>query len=283
MARTTPARMLSETQANPCSCLAVANPSPKKLAFYADIDKHFLDVNTSIVDIAKKHGKKEKVVRAIVSSRSQFKAQHAPSLRNAIIHDMAVKAHADGDRKLLEDYQDELQEGIDSGAIKAMAEAMDEEEKKRLINQLLLNRELNRRGVCASNKAALVDGRQTASRIGDALIDLHERTNIRGPIFSRGNADDDAPCPMLSIQTARWNFSPRYWESLCLTSSGNMSDGAREKNDVNSVRKQVSAHLVDTLRAKITKKPRLNMEYATYDNSTSEKPGASSLRAGPPT
>jgi hypothetical protein len=74
-----------------------------------------------------------------------------------------------GDRKLLEDYQDELQEGINSGAIKAMAEAMDEEEKKQLINQLLLNRELNRRGVRASNKAALVDGRQTASRIGDTV------------------------------------------------------------------------------------------------------------------
>jgi hypothetical protein len=85
--------------------LAAAQSKQKKLAFYADIDKHFLDVNTSIVDIAKKHGKKEKVVRAIVSSRSQFKAQRAPSLRNAIIHDMAVKAHADSTclKKLLND------------------------------------------------------------------------------------------------------------------------------------------------------------------------------------
>jgi hypothetical protein len=46
---------------------------------------------------------------------------------------------------------------------------MDDDEKKRLIDQLLVHRQLTRRGVRATNKAALVDGRQTASRIGDSV------------------------------------------------------------------------------------------------------------------
>jgi hypothetical protein len=84
------------TAAKATKALTAAHNKEKKLAFYADIDKHFMEVTASIIEIAKKHGKKEKTVRAIVSSRTQFKAQRAPSLRNAIIHDMAAKAHVAG-------------------------------------------------------------------------------------------------------------------------------------------------------------------------------------------
>jgi hypothetical protein len=102
---------------------------------------------------------------------------------------------------------------------------------------------------------------------------LHERTNIRGlAIFLRGNADDAAlphavnsdgaleffpqvmGIPVLDVlrQYERWSVTQdegMYSPCLC---NANVTDhflGAREKNDVNSVRKQVSAHLVDTLHA----------------------------------
>ena len=70
---------------------------------------------------------------------------------------------------LLEDYQDELQEEIDAGTIKAMVDDVDGDEKKRLIDQLIDYRQLKWCGMRAMNKAALVDRRQTASRIGDTV------------------------------------------------------------------------------------------------------------------
>ncbi|KAJ6565123.1 hypothetical protein B0H10DRAFT_1965806 [Mycena sp. CBHHK59/15] len=191
----------------------------------------FAICNSEIGHISQENGKTEKAIRAMICNTSQFKATHAPNLRNAIIHDCSLKAkEAEG-----------LQEDIKDGTVEAAASAMSEEEKKHLIDQLIEHRELERQGVRGTNKAAATDGRQMASRVRDALLDLFEHTGIRAfALFSRGNPNNAAlPHSVESNNTSTFfqqvlGISPldllRCFEQWSCTQDEEM----KEKNDINS-------------------------------------------------
>ncbi|KAJ6602916.1 hypothetical protein B0H10DRAFT_1958057 [Mycena sp. CBHHK59/15] len=251
--------------------LQAAESRRRREAFDDAIDAFFAYRQSEISRIAKEHGKSEKVVEGILCNKTQYKSTRAPSLRNAIIHDRALKAQAEGNSKALRELQLDLQDDVDDGAAEVLAKNMDEAEKKRLINQLIEYREMKRRGVHATTAAAITDGRQTASRIGDALIDLFERTGIRGiALFTRGNADDPTLPHCVDSDDAMEFFGQnlgipavdvlRRFESWSCT----LDQGTKNKNDVNSIGKQVSKLVQDGLR-KIKNNNNLLMEYVNYD------------------
>ncbi|KAJ6589802.1 hypothetical protein B0H10DRAFT_1961237 [Mycena sp. CBHHK59/15] len=168
--------------------------------------------------------------------------------------------------KALRELQLDLQDDVDDGAAEVLAENMDEAEKKRLINQLIEHREMKRRG----------------------LIDLFERTGIRGiALFTRGNADDPTLPHCVDSDDVMEFFGQnlgipavdvlRRFESWSCT----LDQGTKNKNDVNSIRKQVSklvqdglrklfsaivhAWLPDSVVGKIKNNNNLLMEYVNYD------------------
>ncbi|KAJ6628302.1 hypothetical protein B0H10DRAFT_1940499 [Mycena sp. CBHHK59/15] len=235
--------------------LQAAESRRRREAFDDTIDAFFAYRQSEISRITKEHGKSEKVVEGILCNKTQYKLTRAPSLRNAIIHDRALKAQAKGNSKALRELQLDLQDDVDDGAVEVLTENMDEAEKKHLINQLIEYRETKRRGVRATTAAAITDGRQTASRIGDALIDLFERTGIRGiTLFTRGNADDPTLLHCIDSDDTMEFFGQNLgiptvdvlhrFESWSCT----LDQGTKDKNDVNSVRKQVSKLVQDGLR-----------------------------------
>ncbi|KAF8198668.1 hypothetical protein K438DRAFT_1966635 [Mycena galopus ATCC 62051] len=251
----------------------------KKIAFNKDMDEFFADQDQRIREIATAHKKKISTVKNLVFSRSQYKASRTPSLRNTIIHDLAVKAKAEGKTMILEDYQEELREEIEAGNLTALEAKISETEKTRLIDQLKEYRALKRCGMRSTNKAALMDGRQTAIRIGDVLMDLYECTGIRGfTLFSRGHADNAALPHAVDSDNALNFFAQvigmptvdvvRKFEQWCCT----QDSGSREKNDINSVRKEVSKLVTEGLR-KIKNNIKIKMDYVNYDFEVREAKG----------
>ncbi|KAF7367669.1 hypothetical protein MSAN_00830600 [Mycena sanguinolenta] len=222
------------------------------------IDQFFLYRDTEISRIAKAHGKSERVVRNLLCHKTQYKTQRKKTLRNAILHDRALKAKESGESKRLGDYQEELQEDVDEGIADVPRESLGEEEYKRLMDQLEEHRKTKKRGVRMTAKAAATDARQTAVRVGEELIDLHERTGVRAfAVFSRGNGDDAA--------------LPHYVESVSKPYAGLSASRAlvtmvaRKKNDINSVRSFVAKVVQDGLR-EIKNNGTLHMEYVNYDS-----------------
>ncbi|KAJ6603101.1 hypothetical protein B0H10DRAFT_2229866 [Mycena sp. CBHHK59/15] len=253
--------------------LQTAERKRRQMKLDDDVDTFYMYHNMEITRIAKDNGRSEKAVRAMLCNSSQFKATRAPNLRNAIIHDLSMKAKArtwrdvDGPRR----PQEELQDAIDEGQIKAIGDTIDDEEKARLINQLQEHRDLSRRGVRATNKAAAVDGKQTAKRVGDVMLDLFERTGIRGlALFSHGNPDDAAlpHCvdsdDVLAFFQQVLDISPldllRRFEQWSCT----QDKASHDRNDINSVRKEIVHLVLDGLR-KVTKDKKAGMSYVDYN------------------
>ncbi|KAF7341886.1 hypothetical protein MSAN_02044200 [Mycena sanguinolenta] len=236
------------------------------------IDQFFLYRDVEISRIAKAHGKSERVVRNLLCHKTQYKTQRKKTLRNAILHDRALKAKESGESKQLGDYQEELQEDVDEGIADVTRESLGEEEYKRLMDQLEDHRKTKKRGVRMTAKAAATDARQTAVRVGEELIDLHERTGVRAfAVFSRGNGDD-AALPHYVESGGAISFFPdelripsvealRRFERFACT----CDNGGEEKNDINMVRSFVAKVVQDGLR-EIKNNGTLHMEYANYDS-----------------
>ncbi|KAJ7472625.1 hypothetical protein FB451DRAFT_1469460 [Mycena latifolia] len=251
--------------------LTRADNKRRQMLLEDDVDTYFIYRASEVTRLAVKHSVKEEVVRKLLCNVSQFKARWRPNLRNAIVHDLAVKAREAGDRKALNDLQEDLADAVEDGELTADASLMDEAEKKRLIDQLVEYRNTQRRGMRATNKSAAMDGLQTANGIRDALLDLFERTGIRGFAFlSRGNPDD-AALPHCIDSDDALEFFPqildmpyvdilRGFERFSCT----LDNGTKESNDVGSVRKQIVALVLAGLRT-TSKDKTASMSYDNYD------------------
>ncbi|KAF8178797.1 hypothetical protein K438DRAFT_1977632 [Mycena galopus ATCC 62051] len=215
----------------------------KKIAFNKDMDEFFADQDQRIREIATAHKKKIPTVKNLVFSRSQYKAARA--------------AKAEGKTMILEDYQEELREEIEAGNLTALEAEISDTEKTRVIDQLTEFRALKRRG----------------------LMDLYERTGIRGfTLLSRGHADDAALPHAVDSDDALNFFAQvmgmptvdvvRKFEQWCCT----QDSGSREKNNINSVRKEVSKLVAEGLR-KIKNNVKVKMDYVNYDVDIREAKG----------
>ncbi|KAF8203390.1 hypothetical protein K438DRAFT_1964868 [Mycena galopus ATCC 62051] len=237
------------------SALKRAYAKQLRIKFNERVDNFFTQRDELVIALAKEFGKKERNVRALLCNETQFKTVRTPSLRNAVIHQRWRDLQEDGVVKRLQEIRAELKEEIEDGSFSL--DDIDDTEAKRLIQQLLEHRQLKRRG----------------------LLDLYERTGIRGiAIFSRGCTDDpgiphavDSDDAMEFMQQ-ELDIAPldflRKFEHWCVRQDEDEPD----ENGVNSVRKEVSRLVLEGLRI-ITKISTITMEWVNYDVAIREARG----------
>ncbi|KAJ7124032.1 hypothetical protein C8R43DRAFT_1135819 [Mycena crocata] len=162
------------------------NDAQKKLDkenFNIDLDAFYSLRAQVTIDLAEKYHKTPEYIKSLLINSSQFKAERAMTLRNAVMHDISSKAKEDGKTILLPDLHRLADEIILNG--------VDAEHRARLMAALADSREHKRVGLRATNTAAATDVRAVVARIRAELIKLYERTGTRGLIFTtRGHLDD---------------------------------------------------------------------------------------------
>ncbi|KAJ7445934.1 hypothetical protein FB451DRAFT_1292519 [Mycena latifolia] len=251
--------------------LKAALAKDRKIALEDDVDAFFAFRASEVTRISTKHSVKEEMVRKMLCNTTQLKTTRGPNLRNAIIHDLALKTRAAGDTKVLTDLQMGLTDAVDEGELTVDPDLLDDAEKKRLLDQLVAYRNTQKRGARATNKAAAMDGMQVAHRVRDMLLDLFERTGIRGiALFTRGNPDDEALPHGVDSDDSLDFFQEELGISFldALRSferySCTLDNGAQDPNGVARVRKQAGKLIRDTLRVAVNNK-KVNMSYENYD------------------
>ncbi|KAJ7694860.1 hypothetical protein B0H17DRAFT_931362 [Mycena rosella] len=235
--------------------LATALRKERQMLLEDDVDEFYAYRAGEIVRLATKHSVTPDTVRKMICNTTQFKTTRALNLRNAIMHDRAVKAKAAGESKSLGELQDDILAAVEDGELEVSAAKLDQAEKKRLIDQLIAYRETQRHGARATNKAAAMNGVATAAGVRDVLIDLFERTGIRAlALFSRGNPDNDALPNCVDSDESKGFFESmlktsyldilRSFERYCCT----RDNGLHERNDLDSVRKDIVLMIMEGLR-----------------------------------
>ncbi|KAF8185807.1 hypothetical protein K438DRAFT_2019932 [Mycena galopus ATCC 62051] len=222
-----------------------------RINFEDAIDNTFAQRNQAIADIAKLYNRKESYVRSVLCNTSQYKRVRKPTLRNTIIHQRWRDLQGEGETKTLKELHEELQDEIDTGTFSFSS--IETAECDRLINQLLEHRKHKRVGLRATTRAIQLDGRHTSSCMGDALMDLFERTEIRSfAMFTCGCIDDpNALHADILRKFEQWSCN---WDA-----------GACKKNGINDVRKEVSQL--------VTNNSSIAMEWANYDVAIHEGKG----------
>ncbi|KAJ7808127.1 hypothetical protein B0H14DRAFT_3482641 [Mycena olivaceomarginata] len=249
--------------------LEAAITKNKKIEYEAAIDEIFVERNKKIAELAARFNKDVSEVRATVCCVTQFKAGRKPTLRNSVAHQCSLALQEQGITKPMTELYAELKAELSNGTF--TYKSIDKVEQKHLIDQVLEVRHHARRGPRATMKAAQVDGRFTAKRIGDELLDLFERTGIRAFVFfARGHADDPSRSHCVDSDDALDFFT----QGLDMTAlhfmrkfeqwSCNLDEGTRLKNGSTAVRKDVSRMMTERLRS-ATKNPKAKMDYVNYD------------------
>ncbi|KAJ7830494.1 hypothetical protein B0H14DRAFT_3464740 [Mycena olivaceomarginata] len=223
----------------------------QRCAYEQEIETFNEHRDREIARIAKRFGKTDRYVRGVLCHKSSFKTTRKKNLCNAIKHDRALKAKAGGEQKSLEEYNGDLQNEIDDSA------AFDEEslgkvEYDRLMDQLEEKRQTETRGARATNKAAANNARKTSMSIGEQLTNLYERT---------GAVDSDNALEFFlqEMGTDQLDVMRKFEPYSCT-----MDDATRKKNDVKSVRADMSKRLTKGLQM-ILRNTKVVMEYTKYD------------------
>ncbi|KAJ7145932.1 hypothetical protein C8R44DRAFT_863757 [Mycena epipterygia] len=150
----------------------------------------FTEREEDIAELAHKFKKSPKYIRQVLENGVRYTGKRAPSIRNAIMHDLSKKARENGDASNVRDVQ------ITGEEYQAYKDSLSEAEKKSLIAQLVKDKSHKSHGVRATNKAVTMDAMQNSNQVGKVMINLHSRTGVRAfSMFSRGHPDDPAmPC-----------------------------------------------------------------------------------------
>ncbi|KAJ7768085.1 hypothetical protein DFH07DRAFT_954658 [Mycena maculata] len=230
----------------------------------AYIELHFKAVNETIQSLAVKHGQKAAYIKKLLTHGKQFKQRHANNIRNAIMHDLSVKAKKAGEDS---DLQTML-ENLSREEYEEIKENLTPEERKRIMKQLDDHTRLKRTGIRRTNRALAQDASQTASGVGDVLVDLFERTGVRSCcLFSRSSATDAALPAIQDSDNSRDFFQHAlgkgFFDILLKFEqwSCTRDTEAKDLDDVQSVRKQI---VLLILEGKIKNKKNVDMDYVNY-------------------
>ncbi|KAJ7239782.1 hypothetical protein B0H12DRAFT_1074942 [Mycena haematopus] len=222
--------------------------------------------NQQIVHLANTYGKTQDQCRKLLANSTQYNTTRGMTLYNAIRHDLSVQAKDRGDVKTALDLNDDLADG-EYERIKA---GLSEADTKRLFDQLQEHRELSHKGVRATNKAAALDAIGNINRIQDVLMNLYERTGVRGvAMFTRGHPDDPTIPYMVDSDETRKFFEQalgmsemdvlrklEYWACT-------RDKALKTNNHLDTVRKEIAQMVLDGLR-KFKNNESLVMEWANY-------------------
>ncbi|KAJ7033784.1 hypothetical protein C8F04DRAFT_1260516 [Mycena alexandri] len=248
--------------------LRLATVRKSKSLLNAAIDAEFLRREEAIGEIAESSNRKPQYVRSLLSSASQYKATRKPSLRNAVIHQRCID-QPEGSHKTLQEIREDLAEEIREDLAEDERLGLfdltriDDDEKKRLIKQLLEHRKFRRTGIRATTKSQQLDNTRTGLSMGNTLNDLFERTGDRGIVMlSRGKADDPTAFGLSKVEVVQ------KFEQYNVS----RDDGTDEQNGVREMRKAVGRTLLDGLTL-IAGKKQHKMEYLNYDVAIREGKG----------
>ncbi|KAJ7612354.1 hypothetical protein DFH06DRAFT_1345098 [Mycena polygramma] len=163
--------------------LQAAQRKAKRRALADDIDDFYEYRETTIDTLAAKHKRSREYIKSLLTGGSRLKTTRAVSLRNALVHDLWLKAQARGETISLKELAAAADEAADAPRTAA--------EIKELKQQLKNKRKLQRVGLRGNNIAAGADSRATVGKIQDEIMNLHERTGTRCvALFTRGHVDD---------------------------------------------------------------------------------------------
>ncbi|KAJ6603185.1 hypothetical protein DFH09DRAFT_1301012 [Mycena vulgaris] len=164
--------------------------SRDELALEEAFAEIFTQREEDIANLAEKYKKSAKYIRQVLENSVKYTEKRAPSLKNAITHDLSKKARENGEASNVRDVE------LKGEEYQAYKDSLSEEEKARLIAQLVEDKGIKLHGVRATNKAAAMDAMQNSNQFGKVAINLHARTGVRAfSMFSRGHPDDAAmPC-----------------------------------------------------------------------------------------
>ncbi|KAJ6522600.1 hypothetical protein B0H19DRAFT_1086050 [Mycena capillaripes] len=134
--------------------------------------------------------KSTKYIRQVLENGVHYTGKRAPSIKNAIMHDLSKKARENGEASNVCSVQ------ISGDDYQAYKDSLSEAEKACLIAQLVEDKGLKLHGARATNKAVAMDAMQNSNQVGKVIINLHSRIGVRAfSMFSRGHPDDPAmPC-----------------------------------------------------------------------------------------
>ncbi|KAJ7068931.1 hypothetical protein B0H15DRAFT_807362 [Mycena belliarum] len=243
--------------------LQLAQRKVKRRGLEEDMDAFFEDRDKLIETLAEKHGRTSAYIRTLLTNPSQFKAKRAMTLRNAIAHDLSLKAHESGTKRSVQDLSAEAD-------VLSTTKSYTKEEEAFLFNQLKAKRELSRVGMRGNNLSAAADSRSVASRVHDEFTTLYERTGTRCiAFFSRGHVDDgflptyaesggSMDFFLQSLQVSGLDVVRRFEQWSCT-----QDRAPRTQETLNGLRHQIQSLITGGLQA-ITKSLSLAMSYSRY-------------------
>ncbi|KAJ7451072.1 hypothetical protein FB451DRAFT_1145862 [Mycena latifolia] len=136
-----------------------------------------------VAELVKEYNRSAEYIRGLLMNPSQFKSTRAVNIRNAIVHDLHVKAKERGEKMSLQD--------LSHVADHIMQSPIPAQETARLKAQLQSKRHLKRVGMRSNNLSAAADARAVATRVQEEFMNLFEWTGTRAVAFlSRGHVDD---------------------------------------------------------------------------------------------
>ncbi|KAJ7084528.1 hypothetical protein B0H15DRAFT_949931 [Mycena belliarum] len=242
--------------------LQAAQRKLKKRELEEDIDSWYEKRDTFVEELAQRHNRTTEYIMGLLTNPSQFKSRRAISIRNAIVHDLALKAKARGEK---------LSWGeLLNLADQVMLQPISKNEKARMVAQLEADRTTRRVGVRSNNLSAGADSRAVASRVQEEFMNLFERTGTRAvAFFSRGHVDD-AFLPtyaesggsmdfyLQSTKMAGLDLLRRYELWCC-----NQERAPNSQETLNGLRGQIKEAVTGGLQD-ATKNRELSMSYANY-------------------
>ncbi|KAJ7770257.1 hypothetical protein DFH07DRAFT_954079 [Mycena maculata] len=166
---------------------SAATNSNGSTALAVDVELHFKAVNETIQSLAVKHSRKAAYIKKLLTHGKQFKQRHANNIRNVIMHDLSVKA-----KKAREDSDlQTMLENLSREEYEEIKENLMPEERKRIMKQLDDHTRLKRTGIHRTNRALAQDANQTASGVGDVLVDLFDTTDTALPAIQDSDNSHD--------------------------------------------------------------------------------------------
>ncbi|KAJ6538064.1 hypothetical protein B0H19DRAFT_1079140 [Mycena capillaripes] len=248
------------------AALKAAQDLQTRVHFHTDVDAFYDYKNTLKTTLAKKYNRNPAYINKLLSNGTQYATTRKVSMRNAIMHDLSLKAKDAGEASDLKTLRNNLSpEGYEE-----IRDSMSDAELKRVTKQLEEHRKLKHRGIRATNKAAAADAMQNANRIGDVLIDSYERAGVRGiALFMRGHPDDPSVPYIVDSDETRSFFQAvlgcsvfdvlRKLELWSCT----RDKAIKNTNSRDGVQKEVAELLTTGLR-KIKNNKTLAMAYSNY-------------------
>ncbi|KAJ7439665.1 hypothetical protein FB451DRAFT_1569846 [Mycena latifolia] len=177
-----PTGKLTESQ-KATRALQAARRKVQKNSMEARIDGWYEKREEFVAELVKEYNRSAEYIRGLLMNPSQFKSTRAVNIRNAIVHDLHVKAKERGEKMSLQD--------LSHVADHIMQSPIPAQETARLKAQLQSKRHLKRVGMRSNNLSAAADARAVATRVQEEFMNLFERTGTRAVAFlSRGHVDD---------------------------------------------------------------------------------------------